>query len=153
MDLQQRDPASPMAEARELASLRKRLESLTEARAAAKTARANAETRAAMALAEVEALKKALAEAWALRDQAEVEAASLRASLHRLLAATHRIQREATSAVAMDIPAEVLAFDENGYLAAYPDVQAAVQAGTIASGLDHYLQYGLSEGRRLPGSH
>jgi hypothetical protein len=38
-------------------------------------------------------------------------------------------------------------FDENYYLSVYPDVAQAVAAGTIASGYDHYLQYGQYEGR------
>jgi hypothetical protein len=40
-------------------------------------------------------------------------------------------------------------FDENFYLDSYPDVKAAVDAGTIQSGLEHFQQYGLAEGRVL----
>ena len=38
-------------------------------------------------------------------------------------------------------------FDENYYLNSNPDVKAAVQAGTIKSGLEHFQKYGLAEGR------
>lgn len=38
-------------------------------------------------------------------------------------------------------------FDENFYLANYPDVRAAVQARAFSSGLQHFQQYGLAEGR------
>jgi hypothetical protein len=38
-------------------------------------------------------------------------------------------------------------FDEHYYLATNADVSAAVAAGTIATGYDHYLQYGQYEGR------
>jgi hypothetical protein len=38
-------------------------------------------------------------------------------------------------------------FDEHYYLTKYPDVAAAVKAGTFATGYDHYLQYGQYEGR------
>jgi SAM-dependent methyltransferase len=39
-------------------------------------------------------------------------------------------------------------FDEEGYLAANPDVRAAVAAGDLPSGLDHYRQWGWREQRR-----
>lgn len=38
-------------------------------------------------------------------------------------------------------------FDEATYLAAYPDVRAAVAGGAFASGLQHFQQFGLAEGR------
>lgn len=38
-------------------------------------------------------------------------------------------------------------FDESFYLANNPDVQAAVDAGALTSGLQHFEQYGLAEGR------
>jgi hypothetical protein len=38
-------------------------------------------------------------------------------------------------------------FDEHYYLQKYPDVAAAVAAGTIATGYDHYVRYGQFEGR------
>lgn len=38
-------------------------------------------------------------------------------------------------------------FDENYYLANNPDVKAAVDAGTFTSGLQHFQQTGLAEGR------
>jgi hypothetical protein len=41
------------------------------------------------------------------------------------------------------------AFDEAFYLAANPDVRAAVDAGHLGSGRDHYIRYGFAE-RRLP---
>jgi len=40
-------------------------------------------------------------------------------------------------------------FNEQDYLAANPDVKAAVEAGGIASGADHYARYGRSENRPL----
>lgn len=40
-------------------------------------------------------------------------------------------------------------FDENYYLAKYPDLKAAKDAGLIASGLTHFQQFGLLEGRTL----
>lgn len=38
-------------------------------------------------------------------------------------------------------------FDEAQYLANYPDIAAAVRAGTVSSGLDHYNISGKAEGR------
>ncbi|MGC1219274.1 MAG: SwmB domain-containing protein, partial [Phormidesmis sp.] len=40
-------------------------------------------------------------------------------------------------------------FDEELYLLANPDVQAAVNQGGISSGLQHYNQFGIAEGRSL----
>lgn len=40
-------------------------------------------------------------------------------------------------------------FDEAFYLACYPDVAAAVEAGRLASGEQHYLVYGHAERRRF----
>ena len=40
-------------------------------------------------------------------------------------------------------------FDEAFYLNSYPDVRAAVQAGAFSSGLQHFQQAGLNEGRTL----
>ena len=40
-------------------------------------------------------------------------------------------------------------FNENFYLASYPDVAAAVAAGTFSSGLQHFQLSGLTEGRIL----
>jgi SAM-dependent methyltransferase len=40
-------------------------------------------------------------------------------------------------------------FDEALYLAAHPDVRAAVDAGSFSSGRDHYERFGKSEGRYL----
>jgi hypothetical protein len=38
-------------------------------------------------------------------------------------------------------------FDENYYLSTNPDAAQAVASGTVASGYDHYLQFGQYEGR------
>jgi hypothetical protein len=38
-------------------------------------------------------------------------------------------------------------FDEETYLRAYPDIKSAVTAGTIPSGLEHCINYGMAEGR------
>jgi 2-polyprenyl-3-methyl-5-hydroxy-6-metoxy-1,4-benzoquinol methylase len=40
-------------------------------------------------------------------------------------------------------------FDEDLYLAAHPDVRAAVAVGSFSSGLAHYLRFGKNEGRAL----
>jgi hypothetical protein len=40
-------------------------------------------------------------------------------------------------------------FTELGYLAANPDVEAAVRAGELESGFEHWLQSGRAEGRPL----
>lgn len=45
----------------------------------------------------------------------------------------------------------VSGFDEAGYLAHNPDVAAAVAKGRLASGYDHYQQYGAAEGRAATG--
>jgi SAM-dependent methyltransferase len=44
-------------------------------------------------------------------------------------------------------PEPIEGFDEDGYLAANPDVCAAVLSGAIPSGLEHYLRWGRREGR------
>ncbi len=49
-------------------------------------------------------------------------------------------------------PARAAVFDESGYLAAYPDVAAAVQVGAISSGEMHYNLHGYSEGRIAYGA-
>ncbi|RDC71405.1 glycosyltransferase [Rhodovulum sp. 12E13] len=41
-------------------------------------------------------------------------------------------------------------FDERAYLAAYPDVAAAVAGGHFASGYEHFLLHGHEEGRTRP---
>ena len=38
-------------------------------------------------------------------------------------------------------------FNETVYLAANPDVAAAIEAGTLKSGAEHFLKYGFTEGR------
>jgi SAM-dependent methyltransferase len=48
----------------------------------------------------------------------------------------------------LDVPATEEAFDERGYLAANPDVAAAVAAGHFASGLHHFRSHGRRERRR-----
>lgn len=40
-------------------------------------------------------------------------------------------------------------FDEKGYLAAIPDVDAAVRSGQLASGRDHFTRHGSFEGRLM----
>ena len=40
-------------------------------------------------------------------------------------------------------------FDEELYLLAHPDVDAAVKQGSLSSGLQHYNQFGKAEGRSL----
>ena len=40
-------------------------------------------------------------------------------------------------------------FNEKAYLLTYPDVAAAVKAGSFSSGLDHYIQYGQFEENRV----
>jgi SAM-dependent methyltransferase len=43
-------------------------------------------------------------------------------------------------------------FDETDYLAANPDVAEAIRAGSLPSGLEHYLRHGANENRSLkPG--
>src|SRR5579859_749348 len=39
-------------------------------------------------------------------------------------------------------------FDEDWYLATYPDIQAAVAAGKFGSGREHFKTVGYFEGRR-----
>lgn len=39
-------------------------------------------------------------------------------------------------------------FDEDSYLAANPDVRAAVERGDVESGLVHFIGYGYFEGRK-----
>src|SRR5688572_5361844 len=46
--------------------------------------------------------------------------------------------------VRIDLPAE---FDELSYLELNPDVEAAVLAGSISSGREHWTKYGSQEGR------
>ena len=41
-----------------------------------------------------------------------------------------------------------LLFDEGHYLGVYPDVAAAVQAGHLRDGYDHFVRWGRSEGRQ-----
>lgn len=40
-------------------------------------------------------------------------------------------------------------FSEEFYLSHYPDIRSAVNAGVFRSGLEHFQQFGLSEGRTL----
>lgn len=44
-------------------------------------------------------------------------------------------------------PSAASLYDEAWYLARYPDVAAAITAGTYASGRDHWLVHGMAEGR------
>lgn len=43
-------------------------------------------------------------------------------------------------------------FDEQQYLARYPDVRAAIAAGLFRSGEDHFLRVGRGEGREVPAA-
>src|SRR4051794_15345012 len=54
---------------------------------------------------------------------------------------------EREQAAALTQAALLARFDEPAYLAAYPDVAAAVAAGALASGRDHFTRFGLPEGR------
>jgi ABC-type amino acid transport substrate-binding protein len=49
------------------------------------------------------------------------------------------------SAAAM--PSDLMAFDENAYLEQNPGVAEAVARGSLASGYDHWVRFGLAEGR------
>lgn len=49
------------------------------------------------------------------------------------------------SAAAM--PSDLVAFDENAYLEQNPGVAEAVARGSLASGYDHWVRFGLAEGR------
>lgn len=40
-------------------------------------------------------------------------------------------------------------FNEQAYLLAYPDVEAAVNAGSFSSGLQHYEQFGQFQKNRI----
>lgn len=46
-----------------------------------------------------------------------------------------------------------MAFDEQAYLAANPDVAASVASGAFSSGADHYAKYGVNEGRAGDGAY
>src|SRR5262249_16119984 len=41
-----------------------------------------------------------------------------------------------------------IAFDEEWYLLAYPDIARAVELGELPSGFAHYLAHGQAEGRK-----
>lgn len=43
-------------------------------------------------------------------------------------------------------------FDEQWYLEHYPDVKSAIELGSLASGWQHYVEFGYFEGR-MPGLH
>jgi hypothetical protein len=47
------------------------------------------------------------------------------------------------------LPQPFADFDERSYLDANPDVAQAVQRGSLRSGREHFLLYGIKEGRRL----
>lgn len=51
------------------------------------------------------------------------------------------------------LPVVRVVVDQDWYLSAYSDVRDAVSAGEYRDGLDHYLRYGMREGRlpRPPG--
>lgn len=58
------------------------------------------------------------------------------------------IFQESEAVAAAIISREV--FDDAGYLRLNPDVQQAVELGTLDSGYAHYVAHGLKEGRRVP---
>ena len=49
----------------------------------------------------------------------------------------------------MEIKKFLIGFSESEYLTLYPDVAAAVKAGTFKSGYEHYEKHGKSEGRLI----
>jgi hypothetical protein len=49
----------------------------------------------------------------------------------------------------MEIKNFLIGFSESEYLTLYPDVAAAVKAGTFKSGYEHYEKHGKSEGRSI----
>ena len=51
----------------------------------------------------------------------------------------------------MEIKKFLIGFSESEYLTLYPDVAAAVKAGTFKSGYEHYEKHGKSEGRQPNG--
>lgn len=56
--------------------------------------------------------------------------------------------------IVIDYPvqiSDVNGFDEQFYLLLYPDVREAIRIGVIATGYDHWIQHGQSEGRRSNG--
>ena len=65
---------------------------------------------------------------------------------HISQSATINVDRQAFTTLLASEP-----FDELWYLQIYPDIQAAVEANEIGSGLEHWNTYGRTEGR-LPSS-
>ena len=51
--------------------------------------------------------------------------------------------------VTLDFAATAENFTEEGYLACNPDVKRAVEAGSMASGLAHFQQFGVNEARKV----
>ena len=49
----------------------------------------------------------------------------------------------------MEIKKFLIGFSESEYLTLYPDVAAAVKAGTFKNGYEHYEKHGKSEGRLI----
>ena len=79
----------------------------------------------------------------------EDDLAQVRGVLHVCLAETDPdlIIRDCGLTEALLTEFEIDDFDEAEYLADNPDVAAAVAAGYFGSGLEHYLAFGLAEGR------
>jgi len=59
----------------------------------------------------------------------------------QLVALGRRLTKPKRAAVPIDN------FDEAWYLATYPDIERAIKAGGLRSGLDHYIEIGFYEGR------
>ena len=49
----------------------------------------------------------------------------------------------------LPLPPIPVEYNEGEYLELNPDVADAVKKGTFVSGIDHYLQYGFSENRKV----
>lgn len=64
------------------------------------------------------------------------------------------IKASTNSSVTFDIPIELKrfnGFNEEFYLAAYPDVRETIKNGVFTSGYQHYVLYGNTEGRKPNG--
>ena len=60
------------------------------------------------------------------------------------------VKTASTTTVTFETPIEikvVSGFNEQFYLALYPDVREAIRNGVVPNGLAHYQQHGISEGR------
>jgi SAM-dependent methyltransferase len=52
-------------------------------------------------------------------------------------------------AITLESPATAATFDEEAYLRRNPDVEAALRAGRLKSGLQHFTEFGQQENRRM----